>query len=225
MTDFITKINGVLLIDYDVALLDYKTGAINLSGNYFKADKRLRPVIFNSEMPLRTITIRLEIMDSSDEWAEATGSKLTAIFSKETELTLPDGYYYRCVLDKTKEPVRIAKGIFVREFSLVGYRHGKMITETITETSDIKVQGNYKTEVRYTITPSSAIVTINGITINEATGEIIVIDGVDCLVTENGINKFADCDMTEFPCLETGTQTIQISGASSVKIEYYPIYY
>jgi len=44
-------------------------------------------------------------------------------------------------------------------------------------------------------------------------------------VTEGGVNKFNDTDMTEFPTLETGTQTIDISGASSVKIEYYPIYY
>lgn len=222
-----TKINGVFLSTYGASLLEYNSGAISLDSNYFKADNRLRMTVLPSRLPLRSITLKLEFIGESDNAAETNASKLIQVLSGETELFLPDGFLYRCVLQKTGKPSRKAKGIFQREVSLAGYRHGALETKTVNVSgSSITVKGNYKTEARFTMTATGSTVIVNGITVsNVASGATIVIDGIDCFVKQNGTNKFDDCDLTEFPMLQVGMQAITFSGANSVKVEYYPIFY
>ena len=223
----ITKINGSPLSTYKASLLDYNSGAISLGDNYFKAENRLRMTVLPSQMPLRNITMKIEFMGSSDGEAEANASELIRTLAEETELFLPDGFYYRCVLQKTGKPSRKAQGIFQREVSLIGYRHGTLESATINGNGGtITVKGNYKTEARFTLVAAGASVTVSGITIsNVSSGATIIIDGIDCFVKQNGVNKFADCDLEEFPVLVPGIQSILFSGATSVKVEYYPIFY
>ncbi|MPN51591.1 hypothetical protein SDC9_199239 [bioreactor metagenome] len=98
-----------------------------------------------------------------------------------------------------------------------------MICETITETSNIFVQGNYDAEAIFVVDTEESSITINDITVKNISGEI-VIDGFDKLVQQDGTNKFIDCDMTDFPILTPGVNTITVSGAATVTVKYYPIY-
>ena len=87
---------------------------------------------------------------------------------------------------------------------------------------------NTKTAFRIIITTAAALesLTVNGITVNDlpANSELII-DSVNGLVTCNGVNKFKDTDLINFPYLDPGSNIISCSSSvSGIKVEYTPIY-
>ena len=62
-----------------------------------------------------------------------------------------------------------------------------------------------------------------GVTVKNAAG-IVIIDGLKKTVTKDGLNKFADTNLTSFPMLQPGLNTVDIEGASEVEISFYPIF-
>ena len=226
MAGDITKVNGVALSDYGASLLSYNTGAVALKNNYFKPNKRLAPAIFSPDMPLRSVSIKCEFYAGSDGLAESAATNFGFLLTAETDLYLPDGFYYRGVLTNAGKPTRIAQGIFQREYTLTAYRHGGLESITISASGKATIKGNMDAEVRYTITIGGGTTfTVNGITVQNITGSTIVIDGIKGLVTEDGANCFDKTDMTEFPTLKAGANDITIAGNGRVVIEYYPIYF
>lgn len=226
MAGDITKVNGVALSDYGASLLSYNTGAVALKNNYFKPNKRLTPAIFSPDMPLRSVSIKCEFYGGSDGLAESAATNFGFLLTAETELYLPDGFYYRGVLTNAGKPTRIAQGIFQREYTLTAYRHGGMESITLSASGKATIKGNMDAEVRYTVTiVGGTTFTVNGITVQNITGSTIVIDGIKGLVTEDGANCFDKTDMTEFPTLKAGENNITITGNVRVVIEYYPIYF
>lgn len=226
MAGDITKVNGVALADYGASLLSYNTGAVALKNNYFKPNKRLTPAIFSPDMPLRSVSIKCEFYAASDGLAESAATNFGFVLTAETELYLPDGFYYRGVLTNAGKPTRIAQGIFQREYTLTAYRHGGMESIALSASGKATIKGNMDAEVRYTITLGSGTTfAVNGITVRNITGSTIVIDGIKGLVTEDGANCFDKTDMTEFPTLKAGENDITIAGNGRVVIEYYPIYF
>lgn len=221
-----TKINGKALSAFGATLLSYDTGAVTFSGNYFKAEKRLQPTVFPANMPLRDIVLRCEFSETTDEGAEMKATELTADLTALSEIYLPDGFYYRGVLTKMAKPKRISTGIFTRDYTITAYRHGSKKSHTMSVSENIEVTGNYKTAAKYTITMTAGTEFIlNGISITGITGSVIIIDGIEGKVTEDGANCFDKTDMTKFPELQPGTNYIAIDGNGSVQVEYFPIYY
>lgn len=113
------------------------------------------------------------------------------------------------------------------------YKYLGYITETMNQmaTKVIAVSGNTKTPAIVEITPSVDIIdiVINGfgssdITINNLTAnKKVIIDGENGLVTVDGINKYDDTDMWEFPSLEPGANTITVTRTTcDIAIKYKP---
>lgn len=78
---------------------------------------------------------------------------------------------------------------------------------TVTTTS-----GNTQQDIQLTSIPS---------------GSHISIDGIDGKITQNGVNKFADSNLVDFPAFDPpgGTYAVQTDTAvSNLKIGYYPAY-
>lgn len=226
MAQDITKVNGVALATYGASLLSYNTGAVALKNNYFKPNKRLTPAIFSPDMPLRSVSIKCEFYAETDGIAESSATNLGFLITTETDLYLPDGFYYKGVLTNAGKPTRIAQGIFQREYTLIAYRHGGLETITLPSSGKATIKGNMDAEVRYVVTIGSGTsFTVNDITVQNITGSTIVIDGIKGIVTEDGVNCFDKTDMTEFPKLKAGTNDVTTVGNGSVVIEYYPIYF
>lgn len=223
----VTTINGTALSSFGAALLSYDTGALSFKNNYFKSEKRLQPTIFAPNMPLREVVLKCEFFAQSDGIAESHATNLAFHLTQNSDIYLPDGFYYTGTLTKVSKPKRIAAGIFTREFGITAYRHGALESITLTQsgTVSVNIKGNYKTAVRYKISTSGTTFSVNGITVEGITGDLIVIDGINCTVTEDGENCFEKTNATEFPTLEAGENDIVIDGSGTVVIEYYPIYF
>ena len=107
-------------------------------------------------------------------------------------------------------------------------------------TNTISYDGAFPTPCKATITPTGAIAafTINGLACNPLTLEKeqiilqglknnvpVIIDGVKKTITEDGVNKFAQAEMWNFPMLVPGVNTITFSHTTqSTVIEVYKRY-
>lgn len=88
--------------------------------------------------------------------------------------------------------------------------------------------GTVESGMRIKVSSASSLqnVKVAGITIkNLEPNEEFIIDGIEGKVTSNGVNKYAETDMIEFPKVKPGENVVSISGGSvNVTVEFYPVF-
>lgn len=217
------KLNALLFSFYGAALVDYSVGPVLTSDGYFASANNYKPVTTKRSYGIREITMTCEFVGENLHDTTLSISQFTEAMQGDCTIVLPDRFTYFCQLVEASAPTIIANFIQVVSYKFVGYRRSSMWSETFTKTGSIYIDGTLPAEVRYTITPSSSTVTVAGITVTGcSTGKTLVIDGIDKVITHGGTNCFARSDLTSFPRLNPGSNTISISGASRVVVEYYP---
>lgn len=214
--------------DFDPAMLGahlvgYSVEGCELKETYFLSPSAIFPTRLQNKPRLRKITLTFDFEGSNTHDAIKKMSNLTAILSKQAELLMPDDFYYYCILTGTGTATTKAPWIEQCTYTFIGLRHGPLETVILTESASVFIEGNCETECRYIIDTPNKSLAVNDITINNISGQI-VIDGMESLVQQNGVNKFADCEMISFPTLSPGNNQIEISGTAKVVIQYYPIY-
>lgn len=100
---------------------------------------------------------------------------------------------------------------------------------TVTGASEVHFinVGSFTSGMRITITPSQAITVlkVNGtLTCTNLMANVpFVIDGIDGSITANGVNRFLDTNLIEFPTAVPGMNTLTVdSQHCALKVEYYP---
>lgn len=214
--------------DFDPAMLgahlvNYSVEGCELNDTYFLAPSAIFPTRLQNKPRLRKITLTFDFEGEDTHDATKKMSDLTAILAKQANLFMPDKFYYYCILTGTGKATTKAPWIEQCTYTLIGLRHGPLETITLTASASVFVEGNCETECRYIIDTPNSSLKVNNITINNISGQI-VIDGMESLIQQDGVNKFADCDMVSFPTLSPGNNQIEISGTAKVVIQYYPIY-
>lgn len=115
------------------------------------------------------------------------------------------------------------------------YEYGDEVTEIMNRITNktINIAGNIETPAIVEIIPSIDLidVTLKGldedpiILKNLKVNKKIIIDGKNCTVTVDGVNKFSDTDMWGFPKLKPGSNTITVNKSSvDINIKYKPRY-
>lgn len=118
---------------------------------------------------------------------------------------------------------------------LDAYEYSDEITEPINRITSKTINniGTEDTPAIVEITPSISLVDLiitgladDPITIKNLTaGKKIIVNGEDGTVLENGINKFGDTELWEWPRLRPGTNSITVSKSScDITIKYKPRY-
>ena len=104
------------------------------------------------------------------------------------------------------------------------------LVKTVFDTGNGSVfnLGNVTSGMKITITPKADLSTfmINGITIKNLTANMpFIIDGLQGEVLCNGINRFLDTDLIEFPKVKPGKNQIGVSNTNvTVEVSYYPTF-
>lgn len=217
------KINGFNPELYGAHLVSYSVAGCELNDTYFLAPSAIFPTRLQNNPRLRKITLTFDFEGTDTHSAIKNMSDITAIFSKEANLLLPDNFNYYCILTSAGKSTTKAPWIEQCTFTFVGLRYGSLETVVINESSSIFVEGNCETECIFIIDTEETQIIINGITVNNIKGQVII-DGINSTVEENGVNKFADCELVSFPTLTPGNNDIDIHGTAKVTILYYPIY-
>lgn len=219
-----TRINGASLDLYRAKLLDYSIGAVEYSDGYITPAAKLFPVKITPKIGMREITITLDFEGDDARQLSKSISSFTAALMANADIELPDGFHYWSVYDSASAQAHVAPWIDQVTFNLHGLRHEEIVTATFAASGKLTVEGNMNTPAIVKLTPRSGAssMSFNGITINSSS--VVTIDGVYTTVFDaNGNNVFGDTDMTEWPKLTPGDNSITISGCTA-EISYYPIY-
>lgn len=222
-------IDGQPLSDYGAKLLDWKPGAPNITNTLSTGTNYALPRLLRSELQPRPLSITVNIYDKFRTQADAIASRLIQRLNRETELRMPDGFIYRSVLQSVSETIYPAKWIAEFTMNFLSVKHGQYQEFTVTTNNtpfiyDGTAPAGYRIE--FTVPSVTQNITVQGISINTIpAGAVIVIDGLEKTIIQNGANKFKDSNLVDFPIFKPDLPiTFSASPFVPLKIGYYPTY-
>ena len=236
---FHTRQDWGLILETDNIGFPYGTGIVDDFSAY--GQPTLDPKV---DWSRRQLNFVFGIAGLSSRWPAVIRTITSAIQGKKLRIIRdcePDVCYIgRCHVNTYEYSMRIGK------FSITvdAEPYTEAVTPTLytinASTNTISYDGAFPTPCKATITPTGAIAafTINGLACNPLTLEKeqiilqglknnvpVIIDGVKKTITEDGVNKFAQAEMWNFPMLVPGVNTITFSHTTqSTVIEVYKRY-
>ena len=188
---------------------------------------------------MRVITVSLFYKASTRRELALKKTKIDNLLGAgKVDLYMPDGFHYSAYLTSAGEEQTLGvEGqdiIALCTYTLQGIRHDELVTigggtQVITG-SPITFECESEaplTDCRITSKPYySGNYTFGGVTFtNVAAGDVLVVDGINKRILQNGAPCAGNMSFTKFPKLTPGTNTITFSNIYSMsKVEYYPIY-
>ncbi len=236
-------INGVDISAYNARLQSYSVSGTTVTNNLSASRSILTaPLLFSSVPGTRTLTLTLTFyphylgdrakgLTVSDRLAIAT-ENITAfeglLVGKTVEIALPDGFIYTAIVNSIPAATFDSSGEHDATYTFSAIRHKAKVSKHIIPNTNIVCDSN--TDTLYVIEAvypyQKAKVRLQNILIkNIDANTTIVLDSVAGLITANGINKFADTNLIEFPILHPGINKISSSESDvSITVSYTPIY-
>ncbi len=223
-------INGVGSGEYGARLLaSYKVGGTPIKRTRQKMPGVQGWLALHTEYGLRTITLPVHVEGQTPLQASLQLSKLTAALSAEpVNLYLPNGMQYFASLDDVGSAAELTQDgcLLPCTYKLVGYAHGDLQTVTISPNGTLHAIGtapHMACKISCTVGKAAANYSMAGITWkNVQAGDKLEIDGLTKRVTRNGYSDIGRTDLTEWPTLTPGKNTMDARDALTVS--YYPIW-
>ncbi|WP_195948102.1 phage distal tail protein [Paraclostridium bifermentans] len=230
-------INNIDISKYNAKVLDVNiqnSSISNLSDLDIK--NKLLPLFLKSKVVLNNITVTLLINSLDKRQYYLDKSNLLSSMLDSFDIYFKDrNLKFKCVLvNQADQPsLRQIRGRF--QLTFIGYNLENEVIETINRITSKTVDafGNYKVPIIMEITPVIDMIDlkITGLSedpliVKNLKGtKTIIIDGINGTVTQDGINKFNDTDMWEFPFLVPGKNNILLSkDTCNITIKYNPRY-
>lgn len=223
-------IDGTPLYDYSAKLLDWEPGAPALTNAILTGKNYALPSLLRSELAQKTLTAKFNVIAKNTAQAYQRATKLINRLNRTTELQMPDGFLYRSALSSVSAISYPAKWIAEFSVTFVSVQHGRYISIDVpTDSYPIYYDGTAPAGYRIEFVAPSAMqsIVVQGIQITSIpAGAEIMIDGIEKTITQNGANKFAECNLVDFPVFEPSDEPVLITASPFVplRIGYYPTY-
>lgn len=213
-------INNININNFKAKLLDRYIGnaEIDIINNW--SANSLNPYISNKfRYKYKVLKLTLDIICSNDDEIEMMKSNIIKQLAISTVKFYDIDIYYRGFISDTPSSKHIVEGNEILEVTMlvVAEKEEKIEIMNRITNKTINVDGDIEIPAIVEIIPSVSIADIvidglsdNPIVIKNLIGGKKVIIGEDT-VTVDGVNKFNDCDMWEFPRLKPGINTINVS--------------
>lgn len=228
-------INNIDISKYNARVLDVNiqnSSISNLSDLDIK--NKLIPLFLQSKVALNNITVTLLINSLDKRQYYLDKSNLLSNMLDSFDIYFKDrNLKFKCVLvnQADQASLRQIRGRF--QLTFIGYNLENEVAQTINRVTSktIDVTGNIKVPIKLEITPVIDMIDlkITGLSedpliVKNLKGtKTIIIDGINGTVTQDGINKFEDTDMWEFPFLVPGKNNILLSkDTCNITIKYNP---
>lgn len=229
-------INNIDIKAFGAKQLTVDVSTSSISNNSEYNSKALIPLFFKGEISFKTVKVSLLFKgDSRDEILKNISNLMSKLINKVT-LNL-DGYnsFFDVILQDSETEKSISKYAYKKLLTFIGYEYKQESTETMNRTlsKTLNVNGNLNTPAIVEITPSVYIsdIKLEGladdpiIIKNLSANKTIILDGELQKVTVDGVNKYADTDMWDFPRLKPRANTITVNKSNcDIKIKYKPRY-
>ena len=228
-------INNIDISKYNARVLDVNIQNSIISNlSDFDIKNKLLPLFLKSKVALNNITVTLLINSLDKKQYYLDKSNLLSNMLDSFDIYFKDrNLKFKCVLvNQADQPsLRQIRGRF--QLTFIGYNLENEVIETINRVTSktINALGNYPVPITMEITPIIDMIDlkITGlsedplIVTNLKGNKTIIIDGINGTVTQDGINKFDDTAMWEFPFLVPGKNNISVSkDTCNITIKYNP---
>lgn len=225
-------INNIDVRNLGAILMEKNIQSSSIDSSYVWTDNSLLPIFSKQKFNFVSLEVRLYVKGSNESDVK---SKVSALISKSKEciLNFEDDFYYKSFLINSSIENTLKKETRKLTLSFVAYSYKDQIVETMNRITSktINVSGNTEAPAILEVTPSIDLIdlTITGlaedpiILKNLKAGKKIIVNGEDCTVTVDGVNKYGDTDMWGFPKLKPGSNNITVSKNSvDISIKYKP---
>lgn len=222
-------LNNVDILQYGArALRDtIKVGGTPVTNDYFQGRNRSSYVLMSTTYGLKPVSFSLVYSADDLHTAFENKSMLEAQAFNGCELHLPDGFYYRCMLDEIGDPVvKGADGIGVLvecSYKFLGIQHDEMIT--VADGTSFIARGTLaRMDCILSVTVGADAATYN---LGDATfsnveaGDVLVVDGINKRFLKNGAPTAA-ANWIGFPYVTSGLNAFTANDI--VTVQYYPCY-
>lgn len=230
---------------FGARLLNFSVGGSTITRNMSVANNICKiPSVYSSSVGTRQLMITL-VFKPHPVGDNAKNTTLMQRYNNSTinvarfegyllshgtvEITLPDGFVYSAICTAVGTAVLDGTGEQEVAYTFTAIRHKPLQTIPLTgATTTVLCEATTPVYCNITLTADQAYnsITLMGITINNINaGDVIAINGWDNLITCNGINKYGDSDLIDFPVLQPGKNIINNTAITAQgSISYYPVY-
>lgn len=225
-------INGRPLTEYGgAALLDYTVGEPQITAATFQGVNRSTVHRLRQFYGVRPLTLNIVFTGDSLHAAKMQRSILNGVLFAGAEIFIPDdGFVYSSILESEGAEELIGQSNteakIKASYSFRAMRRLALVTETIPGGGVIVCRSTVPTtDCRLTVTvgASASSYQLGGATFGAVSaGDVLVFDGIECIITRNGANAAATTSWVDFPQLVRGENTI--SARDPVTVEYYPTF-
>lgn len=227
-------INNINIKTFKAKLLDrtIRSADLNIENEWLNLS--LTPIITNKlNYKYKMLTVTLDIICSdANELEVMKGNIINQLSSAIIKFDDID-YYYRGCINGLPTSSYIMKGNETLAIQMLVISEKIEIAENINRvtTKTINVPGNQATPCIIEITPSIDIIdiTLEGladdpiIIKNLKANKKVIVDGEGQTVTVDGVNKYGDTDMWDFPRLVPGANTLKFNkNICDIKVRYKP---
>lgn len=225
-------VNGKPLATYGgAALLDYSIGETEVSPATFHGVNRTNFNLLRNFFGLRDIALTIVFEAEDLRQAKLNRSALNGALFGKSEIFIPDdGFYYDVICTSTGAEELIGIGNRSAQikslYQFSGIRHDALKTVTLPVGKTIYCLSTMPvTDCRLTASPIVAGTNYQlggAIFHNVNVGDLLVFDGIEGKITQNGENAAATVSWLEFPKLTPGPNMIQC--VDPITVEYYPTF-
>lgn len=181
-----------------------------------------------------TIKILFEAIDRNTAYKNISDFMANFIDEADIKFNNLEHYFHVYLTSSSIDDTEFDEWLYLN-LELDGYEYGEEVVEVMDGVTEktIFVKGNMEIPCIIEITPKADLseITLKGfgddpiIVKNLVKGNTVVIDGVKGKVTCNGINKFRDVEMWEFPMMKSGINKLVVDRVGCcIKIDYNKIY-
>lgn len=226
-------INSIDISKYNARVLDVNIQSSSISNlSDLDIKNKLLPLFLKSKVALNNITVTLLINSLDKRQYYLDKSNLLSNMLDSFDIYFKDrNLKFKCVLvNQADQPsLRQIRGRL--QLTFIGYNLENEVVETINRVTSktIDVTGNIKVPIKLEITPVIDMIDLKIIGLSDdplivknlkSNKKIIISEGT---VTQDGINKFNDTDMWEFPFLVPGKNYISVNkDTCNITIKYNP---
>lgn len=225
-------INGKPLATWaGASLLDYSIGETPVNPVSFQGINRTSWHLLDNFFGMREIALTVVFSAPDLRTAKLNRSALNAELFGKAELFIPDdgfSYTVACKGTGAEELIGIGqRNAQVKStYTFIGIRHDDLKTIVLPVGEKLYCLSTMPfTDCRLTATAGETITNyqLGGSIFHSVNaGDVLVFDGIDGKITQNGVNAAAAVSWVRFPQLVPGENTITCN--DSVKVEYYPTY-
>lgn len=230
-------VNGIDIRKYNAKQLTVNLQPPKISVNSEWAKGAATPHEFETEVQYGTLEITILFRGTGRNNIVRKVSEFLSLMTKRSRIQL-DGYKGTYIGDMTSDSLKKTKAPdrYILTVKFNGYLVDNVVTNVYKSAHGAKFTtlGTRDAPCVVEITPQSSLqqLTISGfgeddiILKNLQAGKTVIIDGERGTVTQDGENKFADCDMWAFPVLKKDQENIIrfSSDKCDVTIHYSPMW-